>query len=194
MGDPERPLHTYNPNAEAKPILKHEHGGQGEHHATPVTWDEMNLMANEKEKASGAYGTMKIDEPPTPYNYAEMEDEDYSEEEGDGKKKEKKNKKGIDVPDFDLGGGGGGGGKAQFAVEELREKMEQSSSDGDKKNKKAMWNDWSDGDSDKDLDNKTHEEEFKKKRAAHYNEFHAIKLARELMKKEEDSEEDSDED
>ncbi|KAG8232354.1 hypothetical protein J437_LFUL008822 [Ladona fulva] len=129
-------------------------------------WDEINILAT-LHPPDKDYGHTKIDEPKTPYNYWN-DGESHSGDEHDGIDADvlaERIQRGANLPPKIL------------MPEEIDEEDEEEE--------------------DEELDEEEREKRmiFDAKRKAHYNEFHAVKLARKLMERDEDEdEEDDDED
>ncbi|XP_071450122.1 protein phosphatase inhibitor 2-like [Hetaerina americana] len=126
-------------------------------------WDEINILAT-LHPADKDYGHTKIDEPKTPYNYWE-DGESHSGDEADG-----------------------------LDADVLAERIQR----GANMPPKIMMQEEIDEEEEEEEEELDEEERAKRilfdiKRKAHYNEFHAIKLARKLMERDE-SEEDEDSD
>ncbi|RDD44672.1 Protein phosphatase inhibitor 2 [Trichoplax sp. H2] len=135
-------------------ILKHDHG---EPHSG-VRWDEMNILMT-YHPADKDYGHMKVDEPKTPYRYADADSEGETDV------------KGMDPAT-------------------LSSELHGTSDD-------ASGSRWAEYDSnDENHDEQLTPEElerkqdFKKKRSQHYNEYYNVKLARELIAKDLEEEDD----
>lgn len=115
---------------------------------------------------------MKIEEPKTPYSYYAEDDEGELHSDNEAPNE-------IDPENLAelISRKSQKPSKSKFDFENVLEKMDQ------------------DGDSDEEFANETEEErkrrkEFENKRKSHYNEFQMVKLARELLQKEMDEEED----
>lgn len=107
---------------------------------------------------------MKIDEPPTPYSYADGSEGEESSSSAATLDPEALAKKVKDV-------------QARAAsIEEIDEEEEEGSEDGEACELTA--------------EEKVKRKDFEMKRKSHYNEFQAVKLARQLLSEEEDDEED----
>jgi len=135
---------------------------------TDIKWDEMNILQT-LHPPDKDYGFMKIDEPKTPYNY----DVPLAEGESEGSKTVPAPKP-LD-PDVIVQ-------KISSVAKERRLSIDD-----------AACSPGHDADED-DEDELTEEEkqkrkEFEMKRKSHYNEFQAVKLARQLLEEEEDEEE-----
>jgi protein phosphatase inhibitor 2 len=126
-------------------------------------WDEMNIMAT-LHPADKDYGHMKIEEPKTPYNWANDEGHE-SMDVSDGKGinaialAEKISSEANSLP---------------TVCQEPEESEEEEEPEGPEEKAKR----------------KT----FESKRKMHYNEFQAVKLARKLMEEDEEEDEEDDDD
>lgn len=129
-------------------------------------WDEMNIMAT-LHPADKDYGHMKIEEPKTPYNWANDEDHE-SMDVSDGK--------GINAIAL--------AEKISAAEANLLPKVCQEPEESEEEEEPEG------------PEEKVARKHFESKRKMHYNEFQAVKLARKLMEEdeEEDEEEKDDED
>ncbi|KRZ67985.1 Protein phosphatase inhibitor 2 [Trichinella papuae] len=147
-----------------KSILKSSSGRQNSVETRGAHFDEMNILAT-LHPPDKDYGFMKIDEPKTPYNYmSESESEDMPTE-------SIRRVSLCDHPTWDL----------EDLESRLTSKTHYSSADGGLE-------------VDYDSDNESDEQKarrlaFEKKRKQHYNEFRAMKLARQLMTEEEEENE-----
>lgn len=124
-------------------------------------WDEMNIMAT-LHPADKDYGHMKIEEPKTPYNWANDEEHE-SMDVSDGKGinaialAEKISAEANLLP---------------TVCQEPEESEEEEEPEGPEE--------------------KVKRKHFESKRKMHYNEFQAVKLARKLMEEDEEEDEDKD--
>ncbi|XP_013409532.1 protein phosphatase inhibitor 2 [Lingula anatina] len=147
---------------------KTEHSGKKE-----MTWDEMNIVATH-HPADKDYGHMKITDPPTPYSkYEEPEDDELLEHQDS-----------VDPISEDE--------TDALDANKLAKRLEHNSKP--KFMKKAAEED----DDEDDLDDlsesgKEKRKQFEQKRKLHYNEFYAVKLAKQLMEEEDEEEEDDEE-
>lgn len=128
-------------------------------------FDEQNLLET-LHPADKDYGFMKIDEPKTPYEYAPVVEE---EEGGDGEAGEAPKRDELD---------------AQLLAERIAAEAEKprrfSEPSGDAEDLKLL-----------SPEQREARNNFEQKRKSHYNEFQAVKMARQLMV--EDDEDDEDE-
>ncbi|KAK3103595.1 hypothetical protein FSP39_020425 [Pinctada imbricata] len=132
-----------------------------------MKWDEMNILATHHPPDKD-YGHMKIDEPPTPYSkYSDPEDED--------EEMARRNSIGK-LEDLD--------------PESVASRLQGMS--GEKG--QSPCDDDDDESSDEDLEETPEEKEkrklFEQKRKLHYNEFQAVKLAKQLMAEEDEDDDD----
>ncbi|KRX39205.1 Protein phosphatase inhibitor 2 [Trichinella nativa] len=147
-----------------KSILKSSSGRQNSVETRGAHFDEMNILAT-LHPPDKDYGFMKIDEPKTPYNYmSESESEDMPTE-------SIRRVSLCDHPTWDL----------HDLENRLTSQTHYSSAEG------GLGVNY-------DSDNETEEQKarrlaFEKKRKQHYNEFRAMKLARQLMNEDEDENE-----
>ncbi|XP_065331389.1 protein phosphatase inhibitor 2-like [Cloeon dipterum] len=122
-------------------------------------WDEMNIMAT-LHPADKDYGHMKIEEPKTPYNWAneELESMDVS----DGK--------GIDAMAL--------AEKISTEANQLPTVCQEEEEESEEEEEELP------------PEQKARKNHFESKRKMHYNEFQAVKLARKLMEEEDDEDEE----
>ncbi|CAB3364551.1 Hypothetical predicted protein [Cloeon dipterum] len=123
-------------------------------------WDEMNIMAT-LHPADKDYGHMKIEEPKTPYNWAneELESMDVS----DGK--------GIDAMAL--------AEKISTEANQLPKVCQEEEEEESEEEEEEL-----------PPEQKARKNHFESKRKMHYNEFQAVKLARKLMEEEDDEDEE----
>lgn len=131
-----------------------------------MKWDEMNILAT-YHPADKDYGHDKINEPPTPYNRFD----------GDGEETRS-------------------GDEAESSIDP--ELLAQGLTMKTKPKVLTKVDTYSSGDEDEEDENLTEEEKERKRvfrlhRKQHYNEFQAVKLARQLLQEEEDDEDADDE-
>eukprot|EP00914_Ancora_sagittata_P021209 GHVO01041717.1.p1 GENE.GHVO01041717.1~~GHVO01041717.1.p1 ORF type:complete len:174 (+),score=36.05 GHVO01041717.1:23-544(+) len=118
-----------------------------------MKWDEMNILAT-YHPADKDYGHNKIDEPPTPYNHMTDEDTEHSGDEQQGGDKPEE----VDPQSL-----------ASRLAETEDVKRERTISSGTEE------------DEDETEEDRAKRKSFEQKRKMHYNEFHAVKLARQLL-------------
>ena len=130
-----------------KPILKTESDTKPDKKKkkAKIVWDEENLLYNETHRTA----TMKIDEPPTPYN------RDYASSDND------ESSQGEELSDKS--------GKKENFFDDVANKLETNDTTP---KFKILEQEMSE-------DEKKQKEEFKEKRKKHYNEFEAVKKWRE---------------
>jgi len=132
-------------------------------------FDESNILAT-LHPADKDYGFMKIDEPKTPYEYASgVEDEEKE--------------------DIDINSGNGG---CALDANILAERI---ASEGPKGPRPRRTSEPSADEEDLQLltpEEREKRRKFEQKRKMHYNEFYAVKMARQLMDSDDDSEKESD--
>ncbi|XP_053207136.1 protein phosphatase inhibitor 2-like [Panonychus citri] len=147
-----------------------QHDCQSKSSIELIKWDEMNILQT-LHPPDKDYGLMKIEEPKTPFTYY------------------KDNVDGEPVSDDERASASStatSSGPPIFDMEKIKEKV--------KSKPRVMLTSESsleEEDNDKDWDELTEEEkkkrkEFDVKRKMHYNEYHAIKLARKLLEEEQD--------
>jgi len=133
-------------------------------------FDEMNILET-LHPPDKDYGFMRIDEPKTPFNYYEEEGEGG--EEGSGSVRSKK-------------------GEILLDPAELAEKIKEKGLEEPSFLKSSSEGGGRGGDDDEEEEECPTENrrEFESKRKAHYNEYFAVKLARQLMEKEDSEDEE----
>jgi len=132
-------------------------------------FDESNILAT-LHPADKDYGFMKIDEPKTPYEYASGVEDDEKED--------------ID----ESSGNGGSALDANLLAERI-------ASEGPKGPRPRRTSEPSADEEDLQLlspEEREKRRKFEQKRKAHYNEFYAVKMARQLMDSDDESEKESD--
>ncbi|XP_029286043.1 protein phosphatase inhibitor 2 [Cottoperca gobio] len=134
-------------------------------------WDEMNILAT-YHPADKDYGLMKIDEPSTPYNRMVGEDDD------EGALSDSDGHSGLAADDLASKLVAAEGSEPRFMKEEEEEEEEESSEEEQEEL------------TPEEHAKKTH---FQMMRKMHYNEGMNIKLARQLIAKELEEDEDLDE-
>lgn len=142
-----------------------------------LKWDETNILQT-FHPVNKDYGHMKIEEPKTPYSYCMEDDEGQCHSDTEMPQE-------IDAENLakmiegKAGRLSASSSKSRFSFDRMDEDP-----------------DFADDDDDFELrENETEEErdkrrEFEQKRKKHYNEYQMVKLARELLKDEDDEEED----
>ncbi|ELT92367.1 hypothetical protein CAPTEDRAFT_169726 [Capitella teleta] len=129
-----------------------------------MKWDEMNILAT-YHPADKDYGHNKIDEPPTPYNHMTDEDVEHS---GDEQTTE------------------AGGFTEEVDPQSLASRLAETEG---QKRERTISSGTEEEDDDENEEDHAKRKVFEQKRKMHYNEFHAVKLARQLL---DDDEEDED--
>ncbi|XP_060557111.1 protein phosphatase inhibitor 2-like isoform X2 [Ruditapes philippinarum] len=159
-----------------KGILKTSTSFDGnDHHPRnkEMTWDEMNIIATHHPPDKD-YGHMKIDEPPTPYSKcSDLEDED---DETTGERR------------------GSVSDKTKLDAKSLSSRLEDIEAPTRQRRVSTEEDDSSD-EEDEELteEDREHRKKFEQKRKIHYNEFQAVKLAKQLMEEEDDDDDEEDE-
>lgn len=136
------------------------------HNSKEMKWDEMNIMATHHPPGKD-YGHMKIDEPKTPYS--KLSDAEDDDEEG----KRKRSGSVSDEPGVD----------PETIASRLR-KVEENKAVAEEEEES------SEEDEDETEEERAKRKMFEQKRKLHYNEFQAVKLAKQLMEEEDEEEED----
>lgn len=143
-----------------------KHKEQKDKHDKEMKWDEMNILATHHPPDKD-YGHMKIDEPPTPYSKSsDVEDDDEDEDEDKS---------------------AGGSGMGDILPEDIANRLAET--------QRPRATSFSEGDESSEDENETEEDrakksQFEQKRKLHYNEFQAVKLAKQLMEEEEEEDEE----
>ncbi|KAK2174222.1 hypothetical protein NP493_817g01028 [Ridgeia piscesae] len=130
-----------------------------------MTWDEMNILATFHPEGKD-YGHNKIDEPPTPYNYM-----------SEGEQTEQGEMCSCAINPIDLASKLADNGTTRREPDEPKESSNLESDEDDE-------------DMDETEEEKVRRLSFEEKRKLHYNEFYAMKLAKQRMAEEEDEDED----
>ncbi|XP_063401581.1 protein phosphatase inhibitor 2-like isoform X1 [Mytilus trossulus] len=144
-------------------------------HSKEMKWDEMNILATH-HPADKDYGHMKIDEPKTPYSKLSDAEDD---EEG-GRRHSVSEEPGVNPETI----------ATRLQTVEDRNKLhakvskEEEESSSEEEEEEEMETE----------EMKATRRVFEQKRKLHYNEFQAVKLAKQLMEEEEDVDEEDEND
>ncbi|XP_052065483.1 protein phosphatase inhibitor 2-like [Mytilus californianus] len=141
-------------------------------HSKEMKWDEMNILATH-HPADKDYGHMKIDEPKTPYSKLSDAEDD---EEG-GRRHSVSEEPGVDPKSI----------ASRLQTVEDRNKLHAKVSEEESSSEEEE-------DEMETEEMRAQRRVFEQKRKLHYNEFQAVKLAKQLMEEEEEIDEEDEND